>query len=49
MTEIKHALETTNSDFERDKLQDRLGRLTAGVAVLKVGGCSEVLILLNFL
>ncbi|CAH1395609.1 unnamed protein product [Nezara viridula] len=42
IAEIKHTLSTTNSDFEKDKLQDRLGRLTAGVAVLKVGGCSEV-------
>jgi chaperonin GroEL len=32
----------TSSDYDKEKLQERLGRLTGGVAVLKVGGSSEV-------
>jgi chaperonin GroEL len=36
------AMENTDSDYDREKLQERMGRLTGGVAVIKVGGSSEV-------
>jgi len=39
---ITAAIETTTSEYDREKLQERLGRLTGGVAVIKVGGASEV-------
>jgi chaperonin GroEL len=39
---IKTQLNETTSDYEKEKLQERLGKLTHGVAVLKVGGASEV-------
>ncbi|KAF9411343.1 hypothetical protein HW555_009843 [Spodoptera exigua] len=42
IAEIKNDLETTTSNFDRERLIDRLGRLQAGVAVLMIGGCSEV-------
>jgi len=41
-----HSLEDqitkTTSEYDKEKLQERLGRLTGGVAVIKVGGSSEV-------
>jgi chaperonin GroEL len=40
--EIKAQLEVTNSDFDREKLQERLAKLTGGVAVIKVGAATEV-------
>lgn len=35
-------MENTTSDYDREKLQERMGRLTGGVAIIKVGGASEV-------
>ncbi|TSC59002.1 MAG: chaperonin GroEL [Candidatus Peregrinibacteria bacterium Greene0416_19] len=40
--EIKGALEVTKSDFDREKLQERLAKLTGGVAVVKVGAATEI-------
>lgn len=39
---IRHSIETTKSDYEREKLQERLAKLSGGVALIKVGGASEV-------
>jgi len=39
---IKSAIETTTSDFDREKLQERLAKLAGGVAVIKVGAATEV-------
>lgn len=39
---IESSIDTTSSEYDREKLQERLGRLTGGVAVIKVGGASEV-------
>ena len=41
-TQIKKEMEKTTSDYDREKLQERLGKLSGGVAVLRVGGSSEV-------
>ena len=38
---IKAAIETTTSDFDREKLQERLAKLAGGVAVIKVGAATE--------
>ena len=38
---IRHAIETTTSDFDREKLQVRLAKLAGGVAVIKVGAATE--------
>jgi chaperonin GroEL len=35
-------MDNTTSEYDREKLQERVGRLTGGVAVIKVGGASEV-------
>ena len=40
--QIKQEISTTTSDYDREKLQERLGKLSGGVAVIKVGGASEV-------
>lgn len=40
--EIKSAIENTNSDFDREKLQERMAKLSGGVAVIKVGAATEV-------
>ncbi|MEP3052373.1 MAG: chaperonin GroEL [Erythrobacter sp.] len=40
--EIKAQMEATTSDYDREKLQERLAKLAGGVAVIKVGGASEV-------
>jgi chaperonin GroEL len=40
--QIKAQIEETTSDYDREKLQERLAKLAGGVAVLKVGGASEV-------
>jgi len=40
--EIKAQVEATTSDYDREKLQERLAKLAGGVAVIKVGGASEV-------
>ncbi len=39
--EIKSAIGTTTSDFDREKLQERLAKLSGGVAVIKVGAATE--------
>jgi len=40
--QIKDEIQDTTSEYEREKLQERLAKLSKGVAVLKVGGSSEV-------
>jgi chaperonin GroEL len=39
--QIRAQIESTKSDYDREKLQERLGKLTGGVAVIKVGGNTE--------
>ncbi len=39
--QIQRQLETTTSDYDRDKLQERLAKLSGGVAVIKVGAATE--------
>ncbi len=41
-TQIKKEIEETTSDYDREKLQERLAKLSGGVAILKVGGATEV-------
>jgi len=41
VNQIKAAIEVTNSDFDREKLQERLAKLSGGVAVIKVGAATE--------
>lgn len=40
--QIKSQIENTTSDFDREKLQERLAKLSGGVAVIKVGAATEV-------
>jgi chaperonin GroEL len=40
--QIKNEIENTDSDYDREKLQERLAKLAGGVAVLKVGAATEV-------
>ena len=40
--QIKAQIETTTSDYDREKLQERLAKLSGGVAILKVGAATEV-------
>ncbi len=40
--QIKNQIETTTSDFDREKLQERLAKLAGGVAVIKVGAATEI-------
>jgi len=40
--QIRAQIETTTSDYDKEKLQERLAKLAGGVAVIKVGGASEV-------
>ncbi len=40
--QIKAQIETTTSDFDREKLQERLAKLAGGVAVIKVGAATEI-------
>ncbi|MDN3647152.1 chaperonin GroEL [Pontixanthobacter aestiaquae] len=42
VSEIHAQIETTTSDYDKEKLQERLAKLAGGVAVIKVGGASEV-------
>jgi chaperonin GroEL len=42
VAQIKKQLEQTDSDFDREKLQERLAKLSGGVAVIKVGAATEV-------
>lgn len=39
--QIKHQIEATDSDFDREKLQERLAKLVGGVAVIRVGAATE--------
>lgn len=39
---LHDTIDSTNSEYEKEKLQERLARLASGVAVIKVGGASEV-------
>ena len=41
INQIKAGIETTTSDFDREKLQERLAKLSGGVAVIKVGAATE--------
>ena len=40
--QIKGQIETTSSDYDREKLQERLAKLAGGVAVIRVGGATEI-------
>ena len=40
--QIRRQIEDTSSDYDREKLQERLAKLAGGVAVIKVGGASEI-------
>ena len=40
--QIRQQIETTTSDYDREKLQERLAKLAGGVAIIKVGGATEV-------
>merc|ERR1719452_419899 len=40
--QIREQIEDSNSEYEKEKMQERLARLSSGVAVIKVGGSSEV-------
>ena len=42
IAQIKSQIEDTTSDYDREKLQERLAKLAGGVAVIRVGGASEV-------
>jgi chaperonin GroEL len=42
INQIKQQVEDTSSDYDKEKLQERLAKLAGGVAVIKVGGSSEV-------
>ena len=40
--QIRDAIEDTSSEYEKEKMQERMARLSSGVAVLKIGGSSEL-------
>merc|ERR1711972_643156 len=40
--QLREQIEETNSEYEKEKIQERMARLASGVAVLKIGGSSEV-------
>src|SRR5664279_455059 len=42
VNEIRHEIENSDSDYDREKLQERLAKLAGGVAVIKVGAATEV-------
>ena len=42
VAQIKRQIEETSSDYDREKLQERLAKLAGGVAVIRVGGMTEV-------
>jgi chaperonin GroEL len=42
VSQIRQQIEDTSSDYDREKLQERLAKLAGGVAVIKVGGATEV-------
>ena len=39
---LKNQIEKTTSDYDKEKLQERLAKLSGGVAVLKIGAATEV-------
>lgn len=39
---IEQQIQNTTSEYDKEKLQERMGRLTGGVAIIKVGGASEI-------
>src|SRR5207302_4896720 len=41
-TQIRAQIEETTSDYDREKLQERLAKLAGGVAVIRVGGATEI-------
>src|SRR3546814_4191970 len=41
-TQIRAQIEETTSDYDKEKLQERLAKLAGGVAVIRVGGATEV-------
>ena len=41
ITQIRTSIETTTSDYDREKLEERLAKLTGGVAVIRAGGATE--------
>ena len=41
-TQIRAQIEETTSDYDKEKLQERLAKLAGGVAIIKVGGASEI-------
>ena len=42
VTQIRAQIEETTSDYDKEKLQERLAKLAGGVAVIKVGGATEI-------
>ncbi|TJU83111.1 MAG: chaperonin GroEL, partial [Mesorhizobium sp.] len=42
VAQIKQQIEETTSDYDKEKLQERLAKLAGGVAVIRVGGATEV-------
>ena len=42
VTQIRAQIEETTSDYDKEKLQERLAKLASGVAVIKVGGATEI-------
>ena len=42
VAQIRQQIEDTSSDYDREKLQERLAKLAGGVAVIKVGGATEI-------
>ncbi|MCB9741241.1 MAG: chaperonin GroEL [Alphaproteobacteria bacterium] len=42
MSQIRQQIENTTSDYDREKLQERLAKLSGGVAIIKVGAATEV-------
>jgi chaperonin GroEL len=42
VTQIRQQIEETTSDYDREKLQERLAKLAGGVAVIRVGGATEI-------
>jgi chaperonin GroEL len=42
INQIRHQIETTTSDYDREKLQERLAKLAGGVAVIRIGAATEV-------
>src|SRR3546814_15370275 len=42
VAQLRAQIETTTSDYDREKLQERVAKLAGGVAVIRVGGATEV-------